>query len=178
MDWHDPITFYEKNLRFTPDSYIEHNNLGMAYANAGRMKEAIKEYRRAIAILDRYPQVHSNLANSLKSIGDISGAIEEYEKAIKISPSFFLPYSSLTAIYIEEDDKKSALEIIKRAQAEMGINSNTLYLAGIASYSFKDYDQAIKDFRSILKLDPGREEITGIIDRVKEEKSKYKPSAQ
>lgn len=63
QDWRDPVTFYEKNLRSTPSSFIQHNNLGMAYAAKGDNEKAIKEYRRAMAIKDIYPQVHYNLAN-------------------------------------------------------------------------------------------------------------------
>lgn len=68
LDWRDPITFYEKNLTYTPNSFIQHNNLGMAYSDVGRIEDAIKEYKTAISIADIYPQVHYNLGNAFASI--------------------------------------------------------------------------------------------------------------
>lgn len=94
-DWHDPITFYEKNLRYTPNSYIQHNNLGMAYADTGRLDEAEKEYRKSLDISQVYPQVFYNLANVLVKQGNFDEARDYYYKAIDISPQFQAPYTNL-----------------------------------------------------------------------------------
>lgn len=95
LDWRDPITFYEKNLRYTPNSYIQHNNLGMAYADAGQTDEAEKEYRRSLEISQVYPQVFYNLANVLAQQGKLDEARQYYYRAIGISPRFQAPYNNL-----------------------------------------------------------------------------------
>lgn len=109
--WRDPIIFYENNLSYTPNSHIQHNNLGMAYANAGRDEEAILEYRKGIELYDVYPQIHYNLANSLLATGKLEEARDEYEQAIKMSPEFALAYGNLYNVYISlgEKEKASAL---------------------------------------------------------------------
>ena len=112
-DWQNPIIFYEKNLRFTPNSFIQHNNLGMAYADAGRHEEAVKEYKITLSIADKYPQVHSNLGNSLRASGQIEEAIEEYKKAISMSPEFIIPYNNLLAIYMGREEKDKINELLK-----------------------------------------------------------------
>ncbi|MBD3247673.1 tetratricopeptide repeat protein [Candidatus Falkowbacteria bacterium] len=110
-DWQDPITFYEKNLQYTPNSFIQHNNLGMAYAEQRRFEESIAEYNKAIAIKDIYPQVHHNLANSLAALGKFDEAIEEYERALEISPLFEPSYGPLAELYglAEEKEKIQGL---------------------------------------------------------------------
>ncbi|HTW96374.1 MAG TPA: tetratricopeptide repeat protein, partial [Candidatus Methylomirabilis sp.] len=112
-DWHDPITFYEKNLKYSPQSFIEHNNLGMAYAEAGRINEAIVQYRQAIAISDVYPQVHYNLANSLANAQKFAEAEKEYQNAIAMDPGFILPYQNLYNLYLYEGKKDEAKKILK-----------------------------------------------------------------
>lgn len=115
-DWHDPITFYEKNLTYTPNSFIQHNNLGMAYSSASRFEEAIAQYQLAISIADIYPQVHYNLGNTLVAVNKLSEAEEEYYKAIAISPSFSLPYTNLIRLAVASQDEiklNSALSKIK-----------------------------------------------------------------
>lgn len=132
FDWHDPITFYEKNLKYTPNSYIQHNNLGMAYASAGRHQEAIKEYQTAISLADVYPQVHYNLGNSLVSINNLKEAEKEYYKAIKISPSFSLPYLNLLKLAILDQNKTKLQDILLKIKA----NFSEEYYLNQAFYSY------------------------------------------
>jgi Flp pilus assembly protein TadD len=112
-DWSDPITFYEKNLRYSPQSFIQHNNLGMAYDAAGRFDEAIAQYRQAIAIKDIYPQIHSNLANSLVNAKQYAEAEKEYRRAIAMDPGFILPYRNLYKLYLYEGKNDEAEKLLK-----------------------------------------------------------------
>jgi protein O-mannosyl-transferase len=116
-DWRNPIVFYENNLRYVPNSFIEHNNLGMAYADAGRSKEAIEQYRKAIAINDIYPQVHYNLANSLANAGEYDEAEKEYLETIKMDSKFELAYQNLYYLYNYLGEKDKAQKIIKTLNA-------------------------------------------------------------
>lgn len=111
-DWRDPITFYEKNLRYTPNSFIQYNNLGMAYAQAGWHEGAQTSYQKAIEIKDIYPQVHHNLANSLVATDKTDQAIAEYKKAIEISPEFILPYEGLLNIYFAQGERDKIIDLI------------------------------------------------------------------
>jgi protein O-mannosyl-transferase len=111
--WHDPITFYENNLKYSPQSFIEHTNLGIAYDDAGRFEEAIAQYRAAIAIADIYPQTHYDLANSLVSVKQYDEAEKEYLKTIAMDPGFALPYRNLYNLYIYLGEKDKAEQILK-----------------------------------------------------------------
>lgn len=132
LDWRDPITFYEKNLRYTPNSYIQHNNLGMAYADQGRTEAAILEYQKAISLADIYPQVHYNLANALVSVNKIKEAEEEYYKAIQISPTFSLPYLNLIRIAIVKKDEPALVKVLSEIKA----NFKEEYYLQQAFYSY------------------------------------------
>jgi len=111
--WNNPIIFYENNLRYTPNSFIQHNNLGMAYSDIARYDRAILNYRKAIEIKDVYPQVHSNLANALIRIGKTDEAISEYKKAKEVNPSFSIPYYGLLNIYLMAGDKVEVEKILE-----------------------------------------------------------------
>jgi len=119
-DWKDPITFYEHNLKYTPNSFIQRNNLGMAYADAGFYQKSVVEYQKAIEIKDVYPQVHYNLANSLDKLGQTEEAIKEYKIAIKMSPSFSYPYNNLLVIYLREGRKEEAEALLEQMEIIFG----------------------------------------------------------
>jgi tetratricopeptide (TPR) repeat protein len=142
QDWHDPITFYQKNLQYTLDSSIQHNNLGMAYAAAGRLSEAIKEYQTAITIKDTYPQVHYNLGNALASTGQTAAAETEYYQAIKMSPEFSLPYNRLIWLAIQAKDPSKLALVLNQIKANFPEESY-LTQAFYAYYYLGDYKSAL-----------------------------------
>ncbi|MEA3463930.1 MAG: tetratricopeptide repeat protein, partial [Patescibacteria group bacterium] len=166
-DWQNAITFYEKNLHYTPNSFIQHNNLGMAYADAGREQEAIIEYRKAIAISDVYPQVHYNFGNSLRALSKTDEAIEEYYKAIKMSPTFSMPYNNLLAIYLEQDNQEKIIEILNRMEVGLGRGVDFLYLKGFVYYKLDEYNKAISAWRELLAIEPSNLKVRELIKNAK-----------
>lgn len=140
LDWREPITFYQKNLKYTPNSYIQHNNLGMAYAEAGQTEAAIKEYKTAIAIADIYPQVHYNLGNALVAVNKLDEAEAEYYKSIKISPSFTLPYINLLNLSLFEKNEQK-LEIVL---TQIKKNFSEEYYLTQAFYSYYSFGDEVK----------------------------------
>ncbi len=157
-DWHDPITFYEKNIRYTPNSYIQHNNLGMAYAAAGRLEEAEKEYRRSLELDQRYPQVSYNLGNVLASQGRLEEAEKEYHRSIGISSEFTLPYVSLIRLAIAQQDVVALDETILLMEKNFP-PEYSLKQAFYAYYALGNAEKARVIGRQYLSLYPGDEEI-------------------
>lgn len=70
--WGDRVRFYRYTLRHAESARL-HNNLGMAYADAGNLQAAKESYLRALEITE-YPQTHYNLSNLLRTLGDETGA--------------------------------------------------------------------------------------------------------
>ncbi len=109
--WRDPITFYTKSLMQSPWHIPMRHNLAMAYAENGKLDEAIIQYQQIIADQDIYPNPHHNLANIYKELGRYQEAEEEYLKALKIDPNFHFSYMGLLDLYQKtgEKDKLNAL---------------------------------------------------------------------
>ncbi len=166
-DWQDPITFYEKNLVYAPDSFIQRNNLGMAYDAVGRHEEAIAEYQKALAIKDVYAQVHHNLANSLRDVGRTEEAILEYNRAIEMSPGFVLPYNGLLAIYMEANDLARVEEVLARMRVVLADSPDYLYVAGITYYNFSQYRRAVETWRQLLDKEPDNTAVRDLINQAK-----------
>jgi tetratricopeptide (TPR) repeat protein len=117
-DWRNPISFYESTLKYKPDSARLHNNLAMAYADAEREEDAIREYKKAIECGDYYPQTHYNLSNIYIKRGNYETAISELKKSIEIDNNFLYSHESLAQIYFNQgkfaEAKKEALFILER----------------------------------------------------------------
>lgn len=117
-EWHDPISFYESTIRYKPDSARLHNNLAMAYIDAGREDDAIREYKMSIEIGDYYPQPHYNLSNIYLNRGDYSQAIKELKRSMEIDNDFLYSHESLAVIYFNQNNfeqaRKEAFFVIER----------------------------------------------------------------
>jgi tetratricopeptide (TPR) repeat protein len=86
--WKDPITFYTRILTLETGSARVHNNLAMAYDEAGQRAKAEDLYQRAIALWDIYPQTHHNYGMLLARGGRREEAETEFRKALAIQPDF------------------------------------------------------------------------------------------
>ena len=68
---------YADVLKFRPDSFMAHTNLGVALQKQGKIAEAIEHYHRALRIEPDHAGAHYNLGVALQGQGKIVEAIEE-----------------------------------------------------------------------------------------------------
>ncbi|MBI2103967.1 MAG: tetratricopeptide repeat protein [Candidatus Omnitrophica bacterium] len=113
--WRDPISLYTHILFWEPRSAKIHNNLAMAYNEAGREQEAIALYQRAIALSDAYPQTHHNLANAYLRRGDEDRALEEFGRAVAMDPHFHHSWLQIGAIRLKAGQPAASAEAFARA---------------------------------------------------------------
>jgi tetratricopeptide (TPR) repeat protein len=103
-----PITFYGDILKYGEGTARVHNNLAMAYSDAGNNALAEQHYLKAIEIDDTYPQPHYNLAVQYAKDGLFDKAISHLERSIEINPNFFYAYDLLAKIYAQKGDVEKA----------------------------------------------------------------------
>ncbi|MCF7795127.1 tetratricopeptide repeat protein [Patescibacteria group bacterium] len=165
--WHDPITFYEYNLKYTPNSFIQHNNLGMALADKGEHEEANQHYQRALSINDDYPQVYSNYANSLLALNKLEEAKRNYLKAIDISPKFSIPYQKLLIIYTRQDKQEKIKELFNRFKDNF--NYTNYYLNFKLSYYLQtnQNSKALNLAQELNKIEPDNRALQQLIFQLK-----------
>lgn len=87
--WRAPIPFYLHILEFETGSARVHNNLAMAYDEAGQDELAIEHYLKSIATWDVYAQSHYNLALIYYRHGEVGMALEQLRQALKINHDFW-----------------------------------------------------------------------------------------
>ncbi len=135
-----------------------------------RLKEAIKETKKAISMNPGDWKNYNNLGTIYSILGDNKKAIENFEKVIEIKKSKKTDaYASLAILYAEEgEDLSKCLELVKKAE-EIGnkklLNSfkeiaekyfsiiySWIYLRnGKKEEAFKSFDFAFKAIEQYLK---------------------------
>ncbi len=84
----DAETLYRTTISRNPQSWMAHNNLGVALAKVDRAPEAIAEYQTALRIKADYAEPHNNLATILSRQGRMPEAIAEVRESLRIRPDY------------------------------------------------------------------------------------------
>lgn len=97
----------------------KHADVGDLYHGVGAFEMAVREYKKALELEDRYADIRTKLAVCLREIGNKAEAVTELKKAIQFSPEF------------------------ADAQVQLGI---TLYSMGKPSDARKVWKTAVRKF--------------------------------
>ena len=88
----EAIEAYEKALALAPDDAMVHTDLGVMYRRAGRPKDALREFDRAIAIDPKLENPRFNKGVVLlHDLNDREGALQAWEELLKINPLAMAP---------------------------------------------------------------------------------------
>ncbi|HEY6448762.1 MAG TPA: tetratricopeptide repeat protein [Acidobacteriaceae bacterium] len=80
------IATWQKAIAMDPDDPRAHNNLGIAFANLGKLADAIAEYRKSLALNGNSSQAENNLGSALAQQGNLEEAQEHFVQALRINP--------------------------------------------------------------------------------------------
>jgi tetratricopeptide (TPR) repeat protein len=114
--WHDPIVFYNRILSFEKGTARVHNNLGMAYEDAGQRELAILHYEKAIATDDTYPQTRYNHGVLMFKTGNAQRGIDDMKRALELNPDFYRASDVLAQVYRQLGDTKKADEYLRQSK--------------------------------------------------------------
>jgi Flp pilus assembly protein TadD len=84
--WRSDLVLWIRTLEVTSQNNLAHNHLGLALANAGRVDEAIAEYRESLRLTPGYMDAHNNLGSALVKLGKYAEAASEFREAVRLNP--------------------------------------------------------------------------------------------
>jgi len=141
--WKDPITFYERTLKYSPDSPGMFNNLGVAYQKAGNPEKAIAAYKKTIEINPKYTDAYNNLGVAYCSIGREEDAIGMFKKAIETDWSNSDAHHNLGRAYSLQGRYEDAIQSFKNAIAINPRHVKAHRDLGLAYYKVGKTEEAV-----------------------------------
>jgi tetratricopeptide (TPR) repeat protein len=88
------------------------------------LEKAVKNYEKAVALHDSFPEAWSNMGYCLRNLGNFSRSLEVYDKALKLKPNFpeAIEYRAVAYIWLGRmDDAKAEYErLLKIDSTEAG----------------------------------------------------------
>ena len=99
--WHDSESVWSHALACTTDNVVAEQNLGEAYHVAGKTREAIEHFERALRIEPRDAAVHSSMGVFYLEMGDVKESLRYLQKALELEPNFDDAHYNLGNTYLQ-----------------------------------------------------------------------------
>ncbi|MEA1928106.1 MAG: tetratricopeptide repeat protein [Candidatus Auribacterota bacterium] len=163
--FHEPMSFYERTLTYTPTSARMRNNLGNIYFTRGRIEDAIESYRKAIDLEPEYPNPYNNLGNVFYKAGKYDRAIPLFERAIRLNPNYAAAYNNLGIIYCRRGETDKGISLLKRSAAFNPRDADTFYNLGVIYDMTGRSPEAVAAYRESLRLNPDNVRCRGRLER-------------
>ncbi|UCE53856.1 MAG: tetratricopeptide repeat protein [Desulfobacterales bacterium] len=152
--WRSPVLIWKDCAEKSPQNPRPFNNLGVALAAQGYLKEATAQYHKALQLNPHYADAHANLGQALARQGMLDEAINHFLIALKINPEYYEAHSNFgIALAIQGRHQ----EAIQHFSAALKIKPNYVKAhnnLGVALKRQGHLQQAVEHFVAALELDP------------------------
>ena len=113
--WETPISLWEDCVKKSPNKARPHADLGRSLEMAGRLDEAIDEYRKTLKINPFHQFTLRNLGLALYKKGDLDQAIFYYRKALESDPTLGEAHNDLGVALIDKKQIEEGIYHYKKA---------------------------------------------------------------
>ncbi len=152
--WLNQVEFYERTLKFAPNSGRLHADMGEAYYRVGRVEDALKSTIRAIQLRPTYYAAYSNLGTIYVRLGQPDKAIEAYKNSLKIRPNYFNAHFNLANVYKDQNRCEEAVVHYQQAIHYMPSLSNAYNNIAICYSQLGQKEEAAKYYQAGITINP------------------------
>ncbi len=153
--WKNSLALWEHQVSVYPnESERAYSNLGRAYDELGRTDEAIRAYRRAMAIDTPHARTHDALGCALIDKDKLDEAIVQFKLAIGKDPAYAEPWRNLGIAYVQKGmDEEAAVAVRKALKINPRFGEAWCNL-GSAYMGANKLKEAAEAFTKALGIDP------------------------
>ncbi len=153
----DARQVFDSMLQHLGDRPELHVVIGRALRVAGRLPEAIDEFKKAIALNPSLPRVHDNLALAYlmnEGVSRLADAEREFKTELLTNPDEYFANYYLGIVYIFQRKWELAIAFLKNASRVQADNPDPYFQLGQAYQELEKHDQAIEALRKSIALNP------------------------
>jgi|GEM_PF-380172 len=159
-EWGDPMRLYQHDVKYEPNSFILHNNIGVLYFRQGDFEKAKEAFLRSIEVSPghKYEVAYNNLGAIYENEGNLRLAEQLYKRSIELNRCE-LAYGNLARLYLKEGKINEAIYISTMGRLLYPLNPEVNYYLGVAYYHANRLEEAKAVFAELNKLHPGYKDI-------------------
>ena len=155
--WFEPLSFYQRTLRYAPDSSRAYGNLGMIYSHNGDNEKALELYNKAIELDPKNFKAHYNLGILYADLGKDKEAEESYKTSLSIKPTYVNALNNLAMVYTKMGRQDEALALTSRAVGLKDTHVQAYNNMAIAYIRLGKNREGIEASQKVLAIEPANE---------------------
>ncbi len=152
--WRNSISLYEHTLKVTSDNALVHVNLGVAFAEQGKLNQAIAQYTAAVRLKPDFVEAHFNLGAALAAQGKYKQAIAQYTETLRLKPNLAEAHNALgeaLAATDQPDQAAAQYAAALRLKPNLAVTRNNL---GVILVDQGKLAEAIAQFEKAIQIKP------------------------
>jgi len=114
--WRNSESLYIHAIRINSNNYMAYHHLGMAFANQGKLDQAIAMYKQSIEVDPSYSHAYNNLGIVYAKLGRLNEAVEQLKLAIRLDPTNASFYRNLALAYRQQGKKAEAEAVMDQVK--------------------------------------------------------------
>ncbi|MDH5365662.1 MAG: tetratricopeptide repeat protein [Cyclobacteriaceae bacterium] len=166
-DWKNSITLWKSTIKVNPNLYFAYMKLGDAYADAGRIENAVIEYHNSLKIYEENDYVYNALGNIYFEAGNEKTAKNHFTKSIEYNPKSHISYFNRGNVYKQQGAYQEALQdynIVLSLDSSLAPAFNN---RGLVKIFLGDSIEAYKDLEKAKILQPQNKMFNDNFSRLK-----------
>jgi tetratricopeptide (TPR) repeat protein len=152
--WKNSFTLFDHALLVTHNNYLAYNNRGLSFDRAGRLDEAMADYKKALAINPHYAEANNNLGQALTERGRPRDGLAMFRAALDDRPDLLAAHNNLGNALADDGKPAEALPHYDFVLAREPWNVSALSNSGIALSMLGRYPEAIAQLQKAVQLAP------------------------
>jgi tetratricopeptide (TPR) repeat protein/predicted Ser/Thr protein kinase len=153
-DPQEAIGYSRAALAVHPDGDVESVRLGFALKQAGRLDDAIAQYRRTIQIAPHCAEAYSSLGVALKAKGKSDEAIAYFRQAVEIDPNFAVGHNNLANALAAQGNLAEAIEHHEHALRLNPQLAEAHFNLGLIACDQGRIEDAIEHYAKAIEINP------------------------
>jgi Tfp pilus assembly protein PilF len=129
-------------------------NQGNLFLGQGKFEDAIKVYRKVLAVKPDFAEVYNNMGVALQQQGKLDAAAECYQQALLINPAYPDAHQNLGLVCKDQGKLEIAIDYFYQALRLRPNYADTYCNLGITFKALGNLDAAIESYQKALSIDP------------------------
>lgn len=154
--WHDDITLYQRMIVDSPSSSLARNNLGVAYLEANRLSDALKEFQVAAESDPKNRFAFFNLGDTYRALNRSDEAVFYLRKVLEVDPKDSRAHNSLGLTYKNMGKHQEAIDSFTLSLNANPLNAEAHFnLANLLTKIGREPD-SIPHYKKFIELAPAK----------------------
>lgn len=175
--WKDSISLFTNDLKYAKDNLIKidtYNNIAVAYAENSRINDALRYYKKCLALTKSPFELYNNMGIAYVKSGRPVLAIRFFKGSISIKKDYLLAYCNLAKAYDGLGFKKRAVYFLKKALSIQPDSKAAYGMLGEIYLGMGEINDAETNLQRAIRISDDNSNIYILLGQVYMLKNNYK----